>query len=79
MAAAESTTYMNSMLNELGKSGTKVSDLLKKRKTGQSFAELMQSGMSLADALEIVSNGAKEKVLAFGDMWGSAEAAKAWA
>lgn len=76
VAAAESTTYMNSMLNELGKSGTKVSDLLKK-KTGQSFAELMQSGMSLADALEIVSNGAKEQGLAFGDMWGSAEAAKA--
>ena len=35
--------------------------------------------MSLADALEIVSNGAKEQGLAFGDMWGSAEAAKGWA
>lgn len=76
VAAAESTTYMNAMLNELGKSGTKVSDLLKE-KTGQSFSELMQSGMSLADVLEIVSNGAKEQGLAFGDMWGSSEAAKA--
>lgn len=76
VAAAESTTYMNAMLNELGKSGTKVSDLLKE-KTGQSFSDLMQSGMSLADVLEIVSNGAKEQGLAFGDMWGSSEAAKA--
>ncbi|WP_024854666.1 phage tail tape measure protein [Mediterraneibacter gnavus] len=76
VSAAESTTYMNAMLNELGKSGTKVSDLLKE-KTGQSFSELMQSGMSLADVLEIVSNGAEEQGLAFGDMWGSSEAAKA--
>lgn len=76
VAAAESTTYMNAMLNELGKSGTNVSDLLIE-KTGQSFSELMQSGMSLADVLEIVSNGAKEQGLTFGDMWGSSEAAKA--
>ena len=76
VAAAESTTYMNAMLNELGKSGTKVSDLLIE-KTGQSFSELMQSGMSLADVLEIVSNGADEQGLAFVDLWGSSEAAKA--
>lgn len=76
VAAAESTTYMNAMLNELGKNGTKVSDLLIE-KTGQSFSELMRSGMSLADVLEIVSNGAKEQGLAFGDLWGSSEAAKA--
>ena len=37
----------------------------------------MQSGMSLADVLEIASNGAKEQGLAFGDLWGSSEAAKA--
>lgn len=43
VATAESTTYMNSMLNELGKSGTKVSDTLKD-KTGKSFLELMQDG-----------------------------------
>ena len=42
VATAESTTYMNSMLNELGKSGTTVSDILKE-KTGKSFAELMEN------------------------------------
>ena len=76
VATAESTTYMNSMLNELGKSGTKVSDLLKE-KTGKSFSDLMEEGLSLADVLEIVSSGAEEQGLTFGDMFSSAEAAKA--
>jgi len=76
VATAESTTYMNSMLNELGKSGTKVSDILKE-KTGSSFAELMNSGYSLSDCLEIIGDAATEQGLAFGDMWSSSEAAKA--
>ena len=38
IAAAETTTYMNSMFNELGKSGTTASDALKKA-TGPSFQE----------------------------------------
>ncbi|WP_244287714.1 phage tail tape measure protein [Lacrimispora celerecrescens] len=76
VATAESTTYMNSMLNELGKSGTKVSDTLKE-KTGKSFLELMQEGASLSDVLQIISDSAKEQRLAFGDLWGSAEAGKA--
>lgn len=76
IATAESTTYINSMLNELGKSGTTVSNTLKE-KTGKSFAGLMQEGYSLGDCLEIVDQAAKEQNLAFNDMWGSAEAAKA--
>lgn len=76
VATAESTTYMNSMLNELGKSGTKVSDILKE-KTGKSFAELMENGMSLADVLSILKESADEQNLSFGDLWSSAEAGKA--
>lgn len=76
VATAESTTYMNSMLNELGKSGTKVSDTLKE-KTGKSFLELMQEGDSLSDVLQIISDSAKEQGLAFSDLWGSTEAGKA--
>lgn len=76
VATAESTTYMNSMMNELGKSGTKVSDTLKE-KTGKSFLELMKDGASLSDVLQIISDSAKEQGLAFGDLWGSAEAGKA--
>ncbi|MBB2481057.1 phage tail tape measure protein [Bacillus sp. APMAM] len=76
VATAESTTYMNSMLNELGKSGTKVSDTLKE-KTGKSFAELMAEGKSLGDVLEIINGAAKEQGLAFTDLWGSSEASNA--
>ena len=76
VATAESTTYMNSMMNELGKSGTKVSDTLKE-KTGKSFLELMKDGASLSDVLQIISDSTKEQGLAFGDLWGSAEAGKA--
>lgn len=76
VATAESTTYMNSMLNELGKRGTTVSDILKE-KTGKSFAELMENGASLADALSILKESADEQNLSFGDLWSSAEAGKA--
>lgn len=76
VATAESTTYMNSMLNELGKSGTTVSDILKE-KTGKSFAELMADGVSLADVLSVLKDSADEQNLSFGDLWSSAEAGKA--
>ena len=76
VVTAESTTYMNSMLNELGKSGTTVSDILKE-KTGKSFAELMADGVSLADVLSVLKDSADEQNLSFGDLWSSAEAGKA--
>lgn len=76
VATAESTTYMNAMLNELGKSGTGVAKILQE-KTGLSFAELMEQGYSLSDVLTIIEQSAKEQGLAFTDMWSSSEAAKA--
>lgn len=76
VATAESTTYMNGMLNELGKSGTNVSETLKE-KTGKTFKELMDSGMSLSDVLKIISDAATENNKSFGDMWSSSEAGKA--
>lgn len=76
IATAESTTYMNSMLNELSKSGTTASDTIK-NKTGKSFQELMADGSSLADVLEILQEQAAEDGVAMNDMFGSAEAGKA--
>lgn len=76
VATAESTTYMNGMLTELGKSGTTVSETLKE-KTGKTFKELMDSGMSLSDVLKIISDAATENNKSFGDMWSSSEAGKA--
>lgn len=76
IATAESTTYINGMLNELGKSGTKASDVLKE-KTGKSFKELMEDGYSLADVLEIIQDEADSSGKSLADMFGSQEASKA--
>ena len=76
VATAESTTYMNSMLNELGKTGS-TTDTILREKTGKSFGELMSSGSSLADVLSIINDAAKEQNLSMGDMFSSSEAAKA--
>ena len=76
IATAESTTYMNSMLNELAKSGSKASDAIKNQ-TGKSFQDLMAEGSSLADVLAILQSAAEENNVALGDMFGSAEAGKA--
>lgn len=76
IATAETTTYMNSMLNELGKSGTKASDMLKS-KTGKTFQTLMEEGNSLSDVLSMLDESAKANGKALGDMFGSAEAGKA--
>lgn len=76
IATAETTTYMNSMLNELSKSGTTASDTIK-NKTGKSFQELMADGSSLADVLKILQEQAAKDGVAMNDMFGSAEAGKA--
>ena len=76
IATAESTTYINSMLNELGKSGSKVSQILIES-TGKSFKQLMDSGYSLTDVLGIVSTEASNSGKSIGDMFGSQEAGKA--
>lgn len=76
IATAESTTYMNSMLNELGDSGSDVAGILKE-KTGMSFAQLMQNGYSLADTFEILRGAADEQGISFQELWSSSEGAKA--
>lgn len=76
IATAETTTYINSMLNELGKSGTDASDALKEL-TGKSFKQLMEDGMSLGEVLAILEDGAEASGLSIADMFGSAEAGKA--
>lgn len=75
IATAEATTYANSMFNELGDSGTTVGGILKD-KTGKSFQELMASGMSVAEVLQITKDYANETGTNFNELWGSAEAGK---
>ncbi len=76
IATAEATTYMNSMFNELGDSGTTLGGIIKE-KTGMSFQECMNSGMSLADVLQITKQYADENGIAYNELWSSAEAGKA--
>lgn len=76
IGTSKAGTMVKAMLDELSKSGTKSSDILKE-KTGKSFQELMNSGMSLTDALKIVEKSAKDAGLSIGDMFGSSEASGA--
>lgn len=76
IAAAETTTYMNSMLNELSKSGT-TADKTLRQTTGQSFKELMASGKSLGEVIEILQQQAESSGKSLNDMFGSAEAGQA--
>lgn len=76
IAAAETTTYLNSMLNELSKSGTVANKTIKEQ-TGKSFQDLMKSGKSLAEVLKILEDTAKKNNKTIADMFGSAEAGKA--
>ena len=76
IATAEATTYMNGMLNELGKSGSQTDKILRSQ-TGKSFSELMKSGYSLADVLQIVQEDAESSGKTLSDMFSSSEAGKA--
>ena len=76
LAAAESTTYMNSMLNELGKSGT-TADKALRAAAGKGFKELMAEGKSLSEVLNILQEDAAKGGKSLADVFGSAEAGKA--
>ncbi|WP_052219551.1 phage tail tape measure protein [Clostridium tetani] len=74
--AAETTTYMNSMLNELSKTGS-VADKALRKMSGKSFGQLMKEGKNVSDVLNILDNYAIKNKLSLKDMFGSAEAGKA--
>lgn len=76
IATAESTTYINSMLNELGDSGKTVGKILQEQ-TGKSFGQLMQDGWSLADVLGVLLDSVNGNTEALMGLWGSQEAGKA--
>ena len=76
IATAEATTYYNSMLNELGKSGI-AADKALRQLTKKGFAELITSGSSMTDILTLLQDHAKKSGKSLSDMFGSAEASKA--
>lgn len=75
VATQNAGTYIRAMLNELAKSGSDVSDILK-NKTGKSFSELMQSGYSLGDVIGILGNEVNGNATAFSNLWSNTRAAQ---
>lgn len=76
IGTAETTTYLKSMLNELSAAGTDTDKILREQ-TGQGFAELMESGKSLGDVLEILNDYGQKNNVSLKDMFGSVEAGSA--
>lgn len=72
----QATTYINSMINELGKGGSKVSKILKDE-TGKSFSELTKSGKSVGDVLQILKKHCDDTGQSFHDLWGNVNSSKA--
>ena len=76
IATAEASTYAKSMLNELGSTGSNVAKVLKEQ-TGQSFADLMASGKSLGDVLQVLYDSVGGDSTRFNGLWSSVEAGTA--
>jgi len=73
IATAEAGTYLKAMLNELGDSGSDVTEVLIAR-TGSSFAQLMQQGYSLGDVMAELGASVNGDAGAFNELWSSSEA-----
>lgn len=82
IATAESTTYLNSMLNELGKDGSTAAEAFAKgtehiKEGGLTMAEAMEQGWELTDVLSVLDEQAADSGTSIANMFGSAEAGKA--
>ena len=73
IATAESGTYLKSMLNELGDTGSGVSEVLL-NSTGKTFAQLMEQGYSLGDVMAMLGDAVDGDSTAFNALWSSTEA-----
>lgn len=73
IATAESGTYLKSMLNELGDTGSDVSEVLL-NSTGKTFAQLMEQGYSLGDVMAMLGDAVDGDSTAFNALWSSSEA-----
>lgn len=72
---ANATTMISGLLTELGKEGSKVSDILRKR-TGKTFGQLTKSGASLGDVMGILLEEVDGNSEAFANLWSNVRAAR---
>ncbi len=82
IATAETTTYLNSMLNELGKQGSTAAVAFAEgtehiKEGGLTMAEAMEAGWTLTDVLSILDEQAVASGTSISNMFSSAEAGKA--
>lgn len=82
VATAETTTYLNGMLNELGKQGSTAAKAFAAgtehiKEGGLSMAEAMEQGWSLTDVLSVLDEQATASGTSINNMFSSAEAGKA--
>lgn len=70
---AEASTKIKAMLTELGDTGSIVGKTLKEE-TGESFLQLMSSGKSLYDILDVLQQSVGGSADAFNQLWSSVEA-----
>lgn len=79
--AAQATTQLNSILSELGKSGTAASENLEaaaenSEYAGMSFQQMMEQGVPLNEILDMMSDYAEENGKSLLDMFSSVEAGR---
>lgn len=73
--AENTTTYLSTMMDELADNGSNVAAVLQD-KTGRSFSELMASGRSLGDVLDVLGDSVNGDTTAFSNLWSSSTAGK---
>lgn len=73
ISTAESTTYLRSMMNELGKTSSGVSKMLVS-KTGKNFAQLQADGKNLYDVIDMLSESVNGDSTAFANLWSNQRA-----
>ena len=76
ISTAEATTMLNGMMTELADSESAVNIGLKEM-TGKTFGELMASGMSLGDVIQLLSDAVGGNREEFANLWGNVRAGKA--
>lgn len=73
IGTARASTYTRSMLQELGKTGSR-SDVALRELAGKGFRELMDEGYNLSDVLQMLDGHASDNDLTLQDMFGNIRA-----
>lgn len=82
VATAEATTYLNSMINELGASGSTAEKAMQAATVGtdmagKKFSEISEMGYDVTDVLKLMDDYAQSTGKSLSDMFSSSEGAKA--